>query len=101
MAVMLPNPEYTGHTETVERPDEVNLGDQLEKIAADVKILGRLAKEDVKRKIGVARDRGQEAYGRMHTKGRVAMERRPLTSLAAAAGLGVVACLLWTRGLGR
>jgi hypothetical protein len=98
MGLVLRNPEHTREDPTTPTADDRTLRDQLETVATDVKTLGRMARDDARRKIAVARDQGARVYDRALSSGRQAVERRPLTSLGVAAGLGAVACLLWTKG---
>ena len=87
------------HRQRPKRHDRAStrLGAQVETVGRDVKELGRLAAENAKATLHDVRDRGERLYGRMRTKSRRAVERRPLVTLGVAAGLGALTALLLSR----
>lgn len=76
---------------------DTKLKDQVVKVTRDVKDLGRLAGIRSRRTIDQVKDRGERMVTSMRTKGRETLEKRPLTSLIAAAGVGALAGLFLLR----
>jgi len=83
--------EATLHDTTRLQPTEPKLTQQVETVADDLKQLGRLARNRARRGLDDARQRGEQLYDQVTESSREAVQRRPLVSVAVAAGLGAVA----------
>lgn len=89
--------------DTVMQPTETTatksrkLGNQVESVTREVRELGRVAGEDARQKLDDARDRlmeaqeeGERVLYEARTRSREAIENRPFTAVAVAAGLGAL-----------
>jgi ElaB/YqjD/DUF883 family membrane-anchored ribosome-binding protein len=73
---------------------EPRLDEHVQTVKKDMEQLGRAVGERARRKLDDAREQGKDLYERVRTRSRRDMERRPLTWLAAAAGVGALAALV-------
>ncbi len=82
--------------DTVMQPTGTNgskskkLGTQVETVSQEVRELGRVAGEDARQKLDDAREQGEQLVTEARTRSREAIESRPFTAVAVAAGLGAL-----------